>query len=698
MSIVDNKALEKVMSAVCSRYNTSIDEIKKNLVLMREPLGVFSISIDTSTLEEGTTSCMLYTTMSDLNPKLMDIIASFPSADETGLQFFAMPLLVTIADDSVNPLNDSLRSVMAAIAYDNASATLRVITEEFEYFYLVDERYGYLIQVPNLSASATFGAGNPSLNAKPASGSVFPIPNAFTVARELDTLDAKVNATVGSGEFSNLVNRVSKTETSIAGNTKAISDNAAAIDEANNAIHENQTSIFDHALKILSANNAIRANAEAITVNTESIKANTEQIGFLSTWVNRAKADALRTLGYSDTEIAECIEDVPDLTPDDVAYARSVAEAWDPDKATYTSANLTDSRLRILPKLAFNEAATVQNLFQKCPELAYVPTLDFPKATSIPYIWFNLTKLKRLPTINAPVATSISALYSTANDTVKILPTVISLPEATSLMNLFFSQSAEAMSCVQELNLDKTKIKTTEQAFTLSGVDSFMLTDLPNVTNPSAMYRRCHNIKGDQSEVKWNMPAVTTIHGMFADMEALTALDVSGIKTENCTDMGECFGWTPALESLDLTGWNAEKVTSAEGMFFGCGARSIKWPDMKFAEGCSIGTMFYEASRLVTLDIAGADFTGAVQNGSNNPIFGLNNALENIIGPVSGIRFNINLSSASKLTPESAMVVINGLAQTDTTLKLWLHRNVYDKLTPEQIAIATAKGWTVARV
>lgn len=678
------------MSAVCSRYNTSIDEIKKNLVLMREPLGVFSIRIDTSTLEEGTTSCMLYTTMSDLNPKLMDIIASFPSADELGLQFFAMPLLVTMADESMSPLHDSLRSVMAAITYDKANATLQVITEAFEYF--LDAEYsGFLIEVPNLSASATIGAGGPSLDAEPADAKVFVIVSYGTLTEVISDFNSRLNATVGSGEFSNLVNRVSKTETSIV-------NNAAAIDEANNAIRGNQTSILDHALKILSANKAISANAEAITVNTESIKANTVQIGFLSAWVNRAKADALRTLGYSDTEIAECIEDVPDLSPDDVAYARTVAEAWDPDKATYTSANLTDSRLRILPKLAFNEATTVQNLFQKCPELAYVPTLDFPKATSIPYIWFNLTKLKRLPTINAPVATNISALYSTANDTVKILPPVISLPEATSLMNLFYSQSAEAMSCVQELNLDKTKIKATEQTFVLSGVDSFMLTDLPNVTDPRKMYRHCANIKGDQSEVKWNMPAVTTIYGMFADMEALTALDVSGIKTGNCTDMGECFGWTPALESLDLTGWNAEKVTSAEGMFFGCGARSIKWPGMKFAEGCSIGTMFCKASRLVTLDIAGAEFTGAVQNGSNNPVFIYNNALENIIGPVSGIRFDIDLSSASKLTPESAMVIINGLAQTDTALKLRLHRNVYDKLTPEQIAIATAKGWTVMRI
>ena len=71
-------------------------------------------------------------------------------------------------------------------------------------------------------------------------------------------------------------------------------------------------------------------------------------------------------------------------------------------------------------------------------------------------------------------------------------------------------------------------------------------------------------------------------------------------------------------------------------------------------------------------------------------------SLENVVGKFEGAKINLSLSDCP-LTAQSAMVFINGLATVTETRTLKLSATTYDSLTPEQIAIATAKGWTVTR-
>ena len=70
--------------------------------------------------------------------------------------------------------------------------------------------------------------------------------------------------------------------------------------------------------------------------------------------------------------------------------------------------------------------------------------------------------------------------------------------------------------------------------------------------------------------------------------------------------------------------------------------------------------------------------------------------LTNVVGKFEGAKLDLDLSF-SPLTAQSAMVFINGLATVTEQRTLSLNATTYDSLTPEQIAIATAKGWTVTR-
>ena len=74
-----------------------------------------------------------------------------------------------------------------------------------------------------------------------------------------------------------------------------------------------------------------------------------------------------------------------------------------------------------------------------------------------------------------------------------------------------------------------------------------------------------------------------------------------------------------------------------------------------------------------------------------------NFSLENVVGKFEGTKFDLDLSNCRSLTAQSAMVFINGLATVTEKRTLALKASTYDSLTPEQIAIATSKGWTVTR-
>ena len=59
-------------------------------------------------------------------------------------------------------------------------------------------------------------------------------------------------------------------------------------------------------------------------------------------------------------------------------------------------------------------------------------------------------------------------------------------------------------------------------------------------------------------------------------------------------------------------------------------------------------------------------------------------------------RKSIDFSTCSKLSHDSLMSIINNLAEVTNTQKLTLGTTNKTKLTINEIAIATEKGWTVA--
>ena len=413
--------------------------------------------------------------------------------------------------------------------------------------------------------------------------------------------------------------------------------------------------------------------------------------------------DALRTIGYNDTEIEQCLADVPDLTMADIDYARTfAAEVWDESRATYSYGNyVRDAQLRIMPKVDYSAVTQAVAIFQGLTNIEYFPTLDWPNVTLANYVFHQLKKLRRIPQVNAPNATQIAALYAN-HGSVRSLPAVISHPKATNVANLFNGATHEAVATIQTLDLNYGIITDATQIYVNSGVDTFMLTEF---TAPVSMLHAywttadngyISNIKGDQSGTKWNIPHVTDISGAFYSCNA-TAIDVSGIKTAECTIFQMAFD-SAGMEHLDISMWDMSAADNAMAVFRDMpNLRTLDFSHKRFKSGCAVSHLFANCPKLRELILTDVDFTDTISSYElpfyNNP------SLETIIGPVTGIAWSVNLGAASRLTAESAMVIINGLAEVNSSsaATLTLHASAYNRLTPEQIAVATSKGWRVVK-
>lgn len=149
---------------------------------------------------------------------------------------------------------------------------------------------------------------------------------------------------------------------------------------------------------------------------------------------------------------------------------------------------------------------------------------------------------------------------------------------------------------------------------------------------------------------------MTDMYRMFRYCSQLQTLDVSNWDVSSVTNMESMFRWCQQLQTLDVSSWDVSSVTSMNGMFSEC-------------------------SQLQTL----------IGNRTIDDVLANNN-----ISALNGLKVALSLIYTI-LDRASLRAVINGLADLtgQTTQTLTLHSTLMEKLTEEDIAIATNKNWTI---
>ena len=153
---------------------------------------------------------------------------------------------------------------------------------------------------------------------------------------------------------------------------------------------------------------------------------------------------------------------------------------------------------------------------------------------------------------------------------------------------------------------------------------------------------------------------VTNMDFMFRSCESLTS--VPFFDTRKVTKMYSMFRSCTRLKNVPL--FDTRKVTDMSSMFHECSSLTSV-PSFDTSNVTNMSGMFYNCSRLETIHMV-------------------------------NIGADLSISSSTKFTREALLEIIGNLKTVTITKTLAMGATNLSKLTEEDKAIATSKGWTLA--
>ena len=180
--------------------------------------------------------------------------------------------------------------------------------------------------------------------------------------------------------------------------------------------------------------------------------------------------------------------------------------------------------------------------------------------------------------------------------------------------------------------------------------------DTANVTNMNNMFYNCANLT---TTPQLNTGKVTNMNSMFYNCSKLTTI--------------------PLLDTSN--------VTSMSTMFFGCNSLTTI-PQLDTSKVTNMRNMFYSCNSLTTIPQLD---TSNVTNMNN--IFASCSSLKAIL--MTNIGVSLDISSSTLFERSDLVTILNNLKTVTTTKTLKMGATNLAKLTDEDKAIATNKGWTL---
>lgn len=191
---------------------------------------------------------------------------------------------------------------------------------------------------------------------------------------------------------------------------------------------------------------------------------------------------------------------------------------------------------------------------------------------------------------------------------------------------------------------------------------------------------------------KLDTSKVKIFKSTFADCTELTELDLSAWDISSAENVERMFQETPKLTKLDVSTWKLpETLKSTYYMFYKCGLNNMDFlKNWDISNITKMDSMFGFCPNLKSLDLSSWDVGNVIGFGN---FCSFCDVLEDFKAP-KNIKASIKFDY-TKLNYESLMSIINNLAPVETTQTLTIGSDLLNKLSAEDIAIATQKGWTV---
>lgn len=242
-----------------------------------------------------------------------------------------------------------------------------------------------------------------------------------------------------------------------------------------------------------------------------------------------------------------------------------------------------------------------------------------------------------------------------------------------------------------KLDMTKTKLAWLDGGY----VDLRML-DMSNVTSLYEFARAMEPTFTGLDIRGWDTSKVTDMYIFLGGCTGLKEIKgIEDINTSNVTNMYSAFSYT-MLPSFDLSKWNVGKVTNLSEMFIGCyKTTSINLSGWNTSKVKTVNSMFKNCSELTDVNLSGWNMSAVTD--ITNMFYNVNLVNLNMDGAILP-KMNIpDLGFWYTISVESTISILNALPQLDEgeSYTITIHPVMFVKLTDEQKAIATSKGWRI---
>ena len=235
---------------------------------------------------------------------------------------------------------------------------------------------------------------------------------------------------------------------------------------------------------------------------------------------------------------------------------------------------------------------------------------------------------------------------------------------------------------------------------------NFPQLNMSKVTNVSYMFYNCKNIV---TAPNLNLSSVSNCESVFRDCAKLTTCEISDFS--NATNLDGLFASCSKLTNIPSQ-LITPKVTDTGFMFYQCGALTTV-PEMNTSNVTDMSKMFYSCNKITTVPLYDTSKVTRMEEmfwhcsdlqtvpafdcshvTNMNNIFASCYSLKSIL--MTNIGVSLNIASSTLFERSDLVTILNNLKTVTTTKVLTMGATNLAKLTDEDKAIATNKGWTLA--
>lgn len=257
---------------------------------------------------------------------------------------------------------------------------------------------------------------------------------------------------------------------------------------------------------------------------------------------------------------------------------------WLVDLSDYASSKITDyDTITTLPDTTIAylnqgfKATSMYQMFNGCGSLTTIPKFDTntTKNTSVEKMFKDCSSLKSvdLSWINTSGCDDFSDVFNGCSSV-----TELDVPGFVTSMGLSFASMFNGCSSLSSLdlsNFDTTKATNIGSMF--SGCSSLSSITLGSKFNTSLVKDFSYLLQGDSSLTTFTFDktvfvgtSATNISGMFEDCSGLTSIDLSGFNASNIVSANYAFQHCSFVETIDISGIDTSTIQNFKYIFDGC--------------------------------------------------------------------------------------------------------------------------------